>query len=120
MGDRSLYCSVYGVDTLTKEDKEFIAWIKSQPCYFGGKFLEHPKYPYFCEQDWNQESGEFASDPSHIMKRGSTRRDEHQGNLFPNCRRHHMWFEQLTPLERSKFKDVGLKYLEDYVQNRKE
>lgn len=100
------------------QDKAFIEWIKSRPCYFGGKFIEERGYPMFCKQDWNMESGEFRSDPSHIMKRGSTRRNEHIGNLFPNCRRHHVWFESCTPGYRVKFKDVGLRYWQEFKNDR--
>lgn len=98
-----------------KEEKRFIQWIKSQPCYFGGKIIESKGFPYFCEQDWNYETGEFASDPSHILRKGSTRRNDHMGNLFPNCRRHHVWFEGLSPLERSKYKYIGENYLNEYL-----
>lgn len=98
-----------------KQDKAFIEWIKSQPCYFGGKVVEAKGFPYFCDQSWDYEKGEFHSDPSHILKKGSTRRNEHLGNLFPNCRRHHIWFEGMPPIYRNTFKEIGKEYYERWL-----
>jgi len=120
---------VYGVDVMNSrqfwdmveklqdknQEKRFIEWIKSQPCYFGGKIMDEDKFPYFCEQSWDDQKGEYVSDPSHIMRKGSTRRKEHLGNLFPNCRKHHVWFESMNPAYRFNYKSVGEEYYQRWL-----
>lgn len=87
------------------------------------EFLELPDmkpymktYPRACRQEWNLEKGEFLSEVSHVMRKGSTRRNSHFGNVFPNCRIHHMWMESLTPALRRNFIPIGQKYYEEFLR----
>lgn len=105
---------------LSTEEKKFFEWIRKQPCAFRGNIdpFVFEKKPQFCDSVWNMEKGEWVSEVSHIMRKGSTRRNEHIGNVFPNCRAHHLWFEKLKPYERKTFMDVGQEYWEYYLTNK--
>lgn len=103
-----------GIDAKTQK---FFKWIRSQPCWFGGKFLkdENDHTPLFCTQEWNDQLGEYVSEVSHILRKGSTRRKENIGNVFPNCRTHHAWFETWAPELRKTYLHVGQEYYERYI-----
>ncbi len=101
---------------MDKLTKDFFKWVRKQECYFAGKDLDLPKFPNKCSQEWNMETGEFMSDVSHIMRKGSKRRNLHFGNVFPNCRyKHHLWFETLSPKLREEFLPIGEAYYNDYL-----
>lgn len=95
-----------------KEVKEFFEWIRKEPCWFGQHGSENP-----CTQNWNIDKGEFVSEVSHIMRKGSTRRGFHFGNVFPNCRFHHHWFEGLNPEDRETFLYVGTEYKKKFEEH---
>ncbi len=96
--------------------KKYFQYIRQLPCWFGGKELYFLGYPRFCSQDWDEQRGEFKSEVSHILRKGSTRRNDHLGNVFPNCRIHHHWFEGLTPEVRESFLVYGKEIYEEYLK----
>lgn len=100
--------------SLSPDIRKFFAFIRLQPCYFAGIVVKHRRFPFRCNQGWNDDLGEYQSEVSHILRKGSTRRNEHFGNVFPNCREHHEWFETLTPDERAQWLNMGQVYLQLY------
>ena len=100
---------------LPRDVDKFFKWLRAQPCYFGGIRSQENKFPRFCQQDWDQTAGQFKSEVSHIMRKGSTRRNDHFGNVFPNCRIHHQWFENLAPEARRGYLSEGSDYYSKYL-----
>lgn len=102
---------------MLKTEKNYLGWIRKKPCYFGGSVSEIANCPNSCSQNWDMDSGEFSSQVSHILKRKSVRIKEgknHIGNIFPNCDKHHKWYEFLAPELKETFAQVGLDYYQEY------
>lgn len=93
---------------------KYFDWIRSQPCHFMDIIVDLPNYPRQCSVHWNMDKGIWQNEVSHIMRKGSTRRNDHEGNVFPNCRIHHHFFEMLSPEIRSNYLNIGQLYLELY------
>lgn len=91
---------------------KYFDFIRSQQCHFGGIIVDLPGFLKYCTQAWNEQLGCPVSEVSHILRRRSMRLDGEKniGNVFPNCRRHHAWFENLEPEIRETYLPIGQMY----------
>lgn len=71
--------------------KEYFDFVKRNYCFNCGRF-DH----------WDGIKGTPIVSASHVLKKGSKRRDEHFNNLVPHCVRYacHQIFEELSPERR--------------------
>lgn len=102
-----------------KDVKDFFRWIREQACHFRGVIITYDKdYPSECSTHWDEDKGIWRNQVSHILRKGSVRRNEHFGNVFSNCDRHHRWFERLNPFQRAQFLRYGEMYHSEYLNQK--
>lgn len=107
------------------EIKKYFIYLRKLECWFSNRSPNElpfwdEKYPQNCSIHWIMDKGVFHNQVSHILRKGSTRRNEHYGNVFSNCHNHHVWFEALRPDQRSLFlfagQDIYKKYLTTVIK----
>lgn len=84
--------------------KSFFKWLRLQPCVQcdGG--------------NWDMDKGEYCNDVSHVLKKGSTRRNEHFNNTVAHCRPCHIFFESLPKSDREKLLPLAREMYSKYCE----
>lgn len=82
-----------GMDSLTKK---FFEFIRRQPCALCGR------------GNFNEQKGEWQNTVSHIIKRGSTKKDNHFNNILSMCATCHLYdFETWPRSERMEYLELA-------------
>lgn len=94
----------YRDSNMNKNLKSFFDYIRSQPCCYEG-----------CHGGmWSMDKGIWNNTVSHVLKRGSTRRNEHFGNVVSMCFNHHQQFEVESPEHRLRFKSLAERMVSEF------
>lgn len=74
-----------------KKIKKYFAWIRTLPCVI-------------CDQGkWIMDLGIYNNTVSHVLKKGSTRRDLNIGYVVPMCFKDHLIYENESKEKRLRF-----------------
>lgn len=61
------------------------------------------------------DKGQWRNTVSHVLKRGSTRRNMHYDNCVAMCLKCHRAFEVEKPSERMRFQELAKKVTSDFA-----
>lgn len=87
---------------LDAQTKKYFEWIREKPCCIcnGGA--------------WEINLGVWHNTVSHVLKRGSTRRNDHFGSTVSMCCPCHSKYEIEPPLKRLRFKKLAEELYEEF------
>lgn len=91
---------------LSTDEKALFEFIRSQYCISCGGIDQMDKY------------GEPRVTVSHVLPRGSQRRDEHFNNVVPMCVPCHRKFEDSTKTKRLKLIPLAIEYTKMFWEGR--
>lgn len=83
-------------------DKEFLKWIRRQPC------VECSGFTF-----WNEQKGYGTNDASHVLTKGAGNRE--YGNIVPHCRTCHRKHEDRIKSDKLLLKKTAQEYFYKYI-----